>query len=135
MMKAYERTRGGAASSFVGGEGDGLWVGLGYTEAGFWSAEAHPPDDACEGCETLDVVVTGFDGKRRSFPVIGTADRRRLERAPPVALTWWRGFAAVGRRELRVGVARRGDARELTVPARHRETVPPSQSNTDSTPP
>jgi hypothetical protein len=66
--------------------GSGLWVGLGYTDAGFWSAEASAPNDACDTCDELNVVVTAFDGKRRSFPVITTADQQRLAMSPPGTL-------------------------------------------------
>src|SRR6478609_4434230 len=58
------------ADTFVRGGDGGQWIGLGHTDEGFWSAEAHSPNDACDTCERLDLVVTTFGGKRRSFPVI-----------------------------------------------------------------
>ena len=73
------------ADAFTRGAGD-LWIGLGSTDAGFWSAEAHSPDDACDSCAELDIVVTGFDGKRRSFPVITSAEQARLAGGSPDAV-------------------------------------------------
>ncbi len=80
----------GPAARFIAdaftGKGSDLWIGLGYTDAGFWSAEAHAPNDACDACTMLDIVVTGFDGKRRALPVITSADRSRLEASSPEEL-------------------------------------------------
>ena len=54
------------------------WIGLGYTDEGFWTAEAYTPNDACDDCSLMDLVVTGFDGKRRSFPLITSIERNRI---------------------------------------------------------
>jgi len=73
------------AEAFARGDGH-RWLGLGYTDDGFWSAEAGPPNDACDACGNLDLVLTRFDGTRHGFPVVGLADRSRLEGQPPAAL-------------------------------------------------
>jgi hypothetical protein len=74
------------AGSFVRDLGVHRWIGLGASDEGFWSAESGPGSDACDDCATLHLVLTRFDGTRRAFPVIDSADRSRLEGQPREAL-------------------------------------------------
>lgn len=51
-----------------------LFMGLGYDERGFWSAEADSGSDACDDCGTLRLVHTSFAGAREAFVVDRGAD-------------------------------------------------------------
>lgn len=48
-----------------------LWIGLGYDDKGFWSAEADSGSDACDSCGKMSLVRTSFDGKERTSFLIG----------------------------------------------------------------
>lgn len=56
------------ARNFVQQSGE-LWIGLGYDDRGFWSAEARDDSDACDDCDSLSLVHTYFGGARKVFSV------------------------------------------------------------------
>jgi hypothetical protein len=73
------------AESFARGGSD-QWTGLGYTGEGFWSAQTRTPSDACDDCQELDLVLMRFDGTRRVFPVVTSADHRPTAAGTPASL-------------------------------------------------
>lgn len=67
-----------------------LFIGLGSTATGFWSAEGGDTDDACDDCQTLDLVETRFDGTRKVHRVLGPKDptTKASQHARVLAALW-----------------------------------------------
>jgi hypothetical protein len=65
-----------------------FWIGLGYDQHGFWSAEGILENDACgSDCRNLNLVHTHFNGKRKSFPIVGLSSSQALHSSSTVAST------------------------------------------------
>lgn len=59
----------------------GLLIGLGYDDEGFWSARSDS-EDACDLCNSLDLVHTKWSGVETSYEVMSSNERNELAQDP-----------------------------------------------------